>query len=262
MPDDQEALSAFSRRVAAWQLKAVREAKLHSDWSAPNEPYERASEAFVSWLFSGSSGLLGEIADFVQMIAPAGAVDALSQVMIKMTAPGVPDFYRGTEYWDFSLVDPDNRSPVDFAVRQKTVDTVSPAEAIRSWRDGRIKQALVQRVLALRKKIPSLFAEGAYIPLEVIGDPAEHVVAFARTWRNSAALMITCRHSAHLLADDGSLGIAPKSWENAELVLPFELQKTFANALVLGEAQRFSEKVCIAQIFGELPLAIWAAEEQ
>lgn len=262
VPDDQEALSAFSRRVAAWQLKAVREAKLHSDWSAPNEPYERASEAFVSWLFSGSSGLLGEIADFVQMIAPAGAVDALSQVMIKMTAPGVPDFYRGTEYWDFSLVDPDNRSPVDFAVRQKTVDTVSPAEAIRSWRDGRIKQALVQRVLALRKKIPSLFAEGAYIPLEVIGDPAEHVVAFARTWRNSAALMITCRHSAHLLADDGSLGIAPKSWENAELVLPFELQKTFANALVLGEAQRFSEKVCIAQIFGELPLAIWAAEEQ
>ena len=260
--DDQEALGVFGRRISAWQLKAVREARLHSDWSVPNEPYERASAAFISWLFSGWSGLLGEIADFVQLIAPAGAVNALSQAIIKMTAPGIPDFYQGTEYWDFSLVDPDNRSPVDFAARQKTIDTVLPAEAIRTWRDGRIKQSMVQRVLALRKKMPSLFAEGGYIPLEVIGDPAEHVVAFARTWHNSAALTIACRNSAHLLAGDGSLAISVERWENAKLVLPSELQKIFANTLLPQQAKRFSERVCIAQIFDHLPLAVWAAKEQ
>ena len=122
-PDDQAALAAFAKRIAAWQQKALREAKLHSDWSAPDEAYERRRAGFIDWLFSGPSGLIAGDRRFrAPIIAPAGAVNGLAQMLLKLTAPGVPDIYQGTEYWDFSLVDPDNRAPVDFAVRQEIAD--------------------------------------------------------------------------------------------------------------------------------------------
>ena len=120
-PTDRERLAAYAKRIVAWQQKALREATLFSDWSAPNEPYERAARELVAWLLAGPSELLTEIADFAWRIAPAGAVNGLAQVLLKLTAPGVPDIYQGTEYWDFSLIDPDNRTPVDFAARKRTL---------------------------------------------------------------------------------------------------------------------------------------------
>ena len=111
---DMDGLAAYRHRLVAWQEKALREAKLCSDWSAPNENYERAAASFVRSLLSGPSDLLEELATFAQRIGPAGAANGLVQTLIKLTAPGIPDVYQGTEFWDLSLVDPDNRTPVDF----------------------------------------------------------------------------------------------------------------------------------------------------
>jgi (1->4)-alpha-D-glucan 1-alpha-D-glucosylmutase len=191
-----------AKRIAAWQQKALREAKLFSDWSAPNESYERAARELVAWLLAGPSELLAEIADFARRIAPAGAVNGLAQALLKLTAPGVPDIYQGTEYWDFSLVDPDNRSPVDFAMRRRSLGKNSAAALVAAlaadWADGRIKQAMIARVLAVRKKMPHLFADGSYVPLEAAGPFAGHVFAFARILGNSAAVVAICRCCASL----------------------------------------------------------------
>ena len=196
-PTNRGRLAAYAKRIAAWQQKALREAKLFSDWSAPNESYERAASELVAWLLAGPSELLTEIADFARRIAPAGAANGLAQALLKLTAPGVPDIYQGTEYWDFSLVDPDNRSPVDFAVRKRSLEAISPAVSVAGyaadWADGRIKQAMIARVLAVRKKMPRLFADGSYVPLEAAGPFAEHVFAFARILGNSAAVVAICR---------------------------------------------------------------------
>ena len=135
---------------------------------------------FVAWLFAGRSALLEEIAAFAHRIAPAGAANGLAQVLLKLTAPGVPDIYQGTEYWDLSLVDPDNRTAVDFAVRQKSQDAALSDGLAAQWPDGRLKQFLIKRVLGLRKEMPALFSEGIYQPLETAGPMAAHVVAFAR----------------------------------------------------------------------------------
>src|SRR5262252_7965121 len=142
---DRGRLGAYSKRIAAWQQKALREAKLFSDWSAPNESYERAASELVAWLMAGRSELLTEIADFADRIGPAGAANGLTQTLLKLTAPGVPDIYQGTEYWDLSLVDPDNRRPVDFCARSKSLCAGSIIELARQWRDGRIKQAVIAR---------------------------------------------------------------------------------------------------------------------
>ena len=112
-PSDANGCEAFARRIAAWQQKALREAELHTDWATPNDEYDRAAAQVVSWLFSGSSEVLTEIAQFAARVTSIGVVNSLSQLVAKLTAPGVPDIYQGTEFWDLSLVDPDNRAPVN-----------------------------------------------------------------------------------------------------------------------------------------------------
>ena len=164
--------------------------------------YESAAATFIQSLFSEPSDLLNELADFAQRIAPAGAANGLAQTLIRLTAPGVPDIYQGTEYWDLSLVDPDNRSLVDFAARKHTLDRAFPADLAATWRDGRIKQAMIAHVLATRSRARRLFSEGNYIPLETTGALSQHVVAFARTfrirqsqsWRPCGYLCVSCEN--------------------------------------------------------------------
>src|SRR5262249_39452424 len=148
--------AAFADRLLVWQQKALREAKLSSDWSAVNEAYEAASGRFVQALLAEGAepGLLAEIAAFVDRIAAAGAVNGLGQCLLRLTVPGVPDLYQGCELWDFSLVDPDNRRPVDFAKRSAALDDADLEVLAGSWRDGRLKQALIARLLAMRRAMP------------------------------------------------------------------------------------------------------------
>jgi (1->4)-alpha-D-glucan 1-alpha-D-glucosylmutase len=219
---DRPGLDRFAKRVEAWQRKALREAKLRSDWTAPNEPYEHATEEFVAWLFA-TPALLHEIAAFTRRIAPAGAINSLGQVLAKLSAPGVPDIYQGTEYWDLSLVDPDNRAAVDFAARQRSLAAFDNPQTTDIG-NGQIKQHVIARVLAARKQSPLLFADGGYLPLHAEGPLAHHLVAFARVLPAAAAITVFCRHPARLLSGKASIAIGPQRWQDTRIALPPEIR--------------------------------------
>lgn len=216
-----EGIADYAARLDAYMLKAVREAKLRTSWAAPNAGYERAVSEFVQRCLDPalSGPFLEDVCAFVADIAPAGAVNGLGQVLLKLTSPGVPDIYQGTELWDFSLVDPDNRRPVDYGVRQAFLHTGAPAgdDLLHSWRDGRIKQHLIRRILALRGERPGLFSAGDYVPLEASGPHAGRVIAFARTCGGESVVAVATRLSRPLLRAGELL---PRSWESTSLVLP------------------------------------------
>ena len=156
-------IGEFAERLAGWQQKALREAKLRTDWTEPHEDYETTARDFLQRLFEPESGFLELARPFIELIAPAGAVNGLSQAVLKMTVPGMPDFFQGTEFWDFSLVDPDNRRPVDYDRRRAALAAgVAAPSLLDTWRDGGIKQALIHAVLDLRRQAEPLFARGSY----------------------------------------------------------------------------------------------------
>jgi (1->4)-alpha-D-glucan 1-alpha-D-glucosylmutase len=220
--DDADGLEAFRTRIAAWQQKAWREAKRHSGWAAPNEAYEQACADFLAGVLDRErpAHVVQEIRAFVERIAAPGALNGLSQVLLRMTSPGVPDLYQGTEFWDFSLVDPDNRRPVDFAARAAALETdASPETLLANWRDGRIKQAVVHRALQFRAQNPALFQDGSYVPLKVEGHAADHVLAFARQWEERACITVCSRLSARQGVADRPM-IAPETWRGTSVVLP------------------------------------------
>jgi (1->4)-alpha-D-glucan 1-alpha-D-glucosylmutase len=254
--DDPAALAVFEQRIANWQQKALREAKLNSDWSEPNTFYENAARGFVARLFGDRDGLLADIATFARRLAPAGVANSLAQTLLKLTAPGIPDIYQGTEYWDFSLVDPDNRRPVDFCRRQETLTSKPPAEFADRWTDDRLKQAVMARALAARSSSPALFAEGHYVRLTAEGARAEHVVAFARQLRNVAMVALVCRRPARLLTP-GTIKIPSSVWNTTQLVLPDELRSIpFKNVLDPSAAATHAGAVDIAAMLARLPVGL------
>lgn len=219
--DDAAGVTSFAERLAIWQQKALREAKLETDWLAPNRAYEDAAHGFLLALLAPGSPFLAEAAGFAMRIGPAGAINGLAQTLLKLTTPGVPDCFQGTEFWDLSLVDPDNRRPVDFASRQAALQAGrSPVALARSWRDGRIKQAVIARTLALRQTVPMLFARGDYRPVAVRGRFAEHIVAFLRTLNGAVLLTVVPRLPTRLLGSNDSIMFAGGAWRDTELVLP------------------------------------------
>ncbi len=201
--DDRSGRADFAKRLIGWQEKALREAKLRSDWSQPNAAYEAAARDLVLDLVSDGRhlDLLTDIFAFTQKIAATGAVNGLAQAALKLTVPGVPDLYQGTEFWDFSLVDPDNRRPVDFAARKQALAATSLGTALASWRDGRIKQILVHRLLALRRARPDLFALGSYEPI----DGPDHVVAFRRRHGGDSVCVAVPRLAGRLIDNPAEL---------------------------------------------------------
>ncbi|MBV9522888.1 MAG: malto-oligosyltrehalose synthase, partial [Alphaproteobacteria bacterium] len=189
---DAAGVAALAERVCAAMIKSVREAKEHSSWGNPNEAYEATLTRFIASALDASrpNPFLAELADFVERLARLGALNSLAQTALKLTSPGMPDTYRGGELWDFSLVDPDNRRPVDFERRQRMLaelrrDFAAQAQGdlamlARNWRDGREKLFLIWRVLGCRAAHPELFAEGEYLPLAAAGAHADHICAFLR----------------------------------------------------------------------------------
>ncbi|MFW5832557.1 MAG: malto-oligosyltrehalose synthase [Pseudomonadota bacterium] len=206
---DREGLASLSDRLQGYMEKAIREAKRQTSWAVTNEVYEASVREFVAAALDPdqSPRLLDEVRAFVAEIARPGAVNGLAQTVLKLTVPGVPDIYQGTEGWDFSLVDPDNRRPVDYAARALSLTALTngldPALLAHGWHDGRIKQALVQRLLAARAADPELFRAGAYRPLEASGEAADAVLAFARVLDDRALIVAVPRLAASHLAPDG-----------------------------------------------------------
>jgi (1->4)-alpha-D-glucan 1-alpha-D-glucosylmutase len=255
---DKAGLAAYASRLAAWQIKALREAKLFSDWSAPNAVYEKAAIDFTESLFGEPSELLVELAEFARRIAPAGAVNGLAQTLIKLTAPGIPDNYQGTEYWDLSLVDPDNRLPVDFSVRQQTLDGSYPVELATTWHDGRIKQSVIAHGLAARRLEPTLFSDGDYIALETDGPLAEHVVAFARTFESKQALALAVRLPARLIDNGDKLSTRAEIWQDTHIRIPTSLRGAACSS-VLHRDQKFvlQATLSVADMFDALPIGLF-----
>ena len=256
---DTEGRRAFAQRLAQWQQKALREAKLATDWTEPNETYETAARDLLFALVENNAapGLLADIVAFAQRVSAAGAVNGLAQTLLKLTVPGVPDIYQGTEFWDFSLVDPDNRRPVDFEMRAAGLDAAPLIDLAAHWRDGRIKQAVIAQTLALRREHPDLFACGSYEPIALRGEHAHRVIAFARRLRSEIAITVVPRAASRLL-ETGTIRFAPAAFKDTTLVL--DTEATFAD-LFSGQKFRGDAQIHIAQLFEQLPYSVLIARE-
>jgi (1->4)-alpha-D-glucan 1-alpha-D-glucosylmutase len=202
-PLDGNITEEFIARIQDYMAKAIKEAKVNSSWIQPNENWDNAVREFIAAILTPARGnkfpeLMRPVAD---QLAELGAVNALSQTLIKFTVPGVPDIYQGNEMWDLSLVDPDNRRPVDYDMRRAALAGLAdanPNDLLAHWRDGRIKLLLTHRILHFRRERFDLFAKGDYLPVNATGAFAESVFAFARRHEDQTILVIAPRLSARV----------------------------------------------------------------
>ena len=223
----------FVGRIQDYAVKAAREAKVHTTWLDPDPAHERALRAFVRSVLSPSNGRFrADLAELAGRVALPGAVNSLAQVVLKATAPGVPDLYQGTELWSLALVDPDNRRPVDFEARRELagrIDAEDPAELLAHWRDGRIKLSVTRAALRFRAEHAGLFSAGSYVPLEARGPRRDHVVAFARRRRDEWSITVVPR----LVAGMTARGRVPvgRVWEDTRVTLPPRAPERLRNVL-------------------------------
>ncbi|RFD19463.1 malto-oligosyltrehalose synthase [Komagataeibacter melaceti] len=204
------ARARFHHRIAAWQVKALREAKRHTDWITPNADYENACAAFTERLLNPDTpgGFLPRLEGLVARIAPAGALNGLAQTLLRLTTPGVPDMYQGCDLWDFSLVDPDNRAPVDYTHRAALLEQCSSFDtAAATWRTGRIKQDMIRRILSFRQQYPDLFARGTYEPVTITGPDQNHAIAFLRRHAGMSLLVVAPRLPLGMQPDADTLAV-------------------------------------------------------
>ncbi|WP_110655417.1 malto-oligosyltrehalose synthase [Salinicola halimionae] len=250
----RESLDAFADRLVAWQQKAMREAKLGSHWLAPDETYEQAGEDVVRRALAGDE-LTHELAEAAALLNLPGAINGLAQTVLRLCSPGVPDLYQGTEFWDQSLVDPDNRRPVDMAARRESLDDAEkPFAAWSHWQDGAVKQAVIQRLLALRQKYPRLFSEGEYVALEATGARADHVVAFARRTPDSTLLVVVPRLSAGLLRDTSDNRL---QWLDTTLSLAPLALNGIGEAWLTSSPVETPDTLSLQRHSSEFPCGVW-----
>jgi len=276
---------AFQERIQTYMLKAIKEAKVNTSWINPNKDYDEAVQAFVRSILddSKSNPFLDDFRPFQRKIAHYGIYNSLSQTLLKLTSPGVPDIYQGNEIWDFSLVDPDNRRPVDYARRRQMLKALrdrllartkaGPAgeadenlaklarELTETWEDGRIKLYLTYRVLTYRRQRKELFMEGSYIPLEAVGSKKDHVCAFARKSRDQLIVVTAPRLLARLLRAPEELPLGTRVWGDSSLVIPDEKPGQRYHQVLSGEIVETLEAdgkavLPLALVFANFPVAL------
>jgi len=259
-PEESGRVEALGERLSAFMLKAVREAKEHTSWTAANEPYEAALERFAKGALSRQDYLEDFIAVARPLIA-AGAVNSLAQLTLKLTAPGVPDIYQGTELWDLSFVDPDNRRPVDFSAREGMIGEAEAADFAASlprWREGMPKLWLMRRLLSLRAEHRDLFLKGSYEPLSVEGPMAERVIAFARRLGDELVVVVVPRLPLDLLAQEDGPALAADALAGTTIRLP-EGAARLRN-VVDGTAHSGGGRLDAGAILSTAPVAILATD--
>jgi len=257
---DAAGRQAFAERLVAWQQKALREAKLASDWAAIDEAYEAAARDFTTALVADAAlpDVLHQLVALVQRIAPAGVLNGLAQGLLRMTVPGVPDLYQGAELWDLSLVDPDNRRPVDWPRRVAGPPAGPLVELAAHWRDGRVKQALIARALGVRQRLSPLFETGDYRPARVEGPLADAMIAFVRRRPESWALVVAPRLALRLPLAPGGLRLMPDGWQDTTVVLD-DVPDGAMNAFDGAPLEVGAGRTSLAALCGTLPLALaWA----
>ena len=260
-------VDAFRRRLGGVLVKSLREGKIHTRWADPDAEYENAVLDFTERILENSdeNRFLADFHGFRERLAPIGAVASLAQTLLKIVAPGVPDFYQGTELWDFSLVDPDNRRPVDFRARREALakldaaasrDLAALLEDLRAcWRDGRIKLYLTSRALRLRAAGPDVFARGRYLPVTVRGLESSRVVAVARCRGEDWVLAAVPRHVALWQTEDAPLGRF--RFHDAMLSLPPDAPLRWRSVLT-GEDWTCAEArlLGVGPLLGRFPVAL------
>ncbi|HET9904850.1 MAG TPA: malto-oligosyltrehalose synthase [Xanthobacteraceae bacterium] len=251
----------FAARMEAYAVKAAREGKLETSWIHPDEGYEAGLSAFVRAVLdpARSEAFLESFSAFARRLALVGALTGLAQLALKATMPGVPDFYQGSEFWDLSLVDPDNRRPVDFARRAEALRDLAPGcdwpALAANWTDGQVKLALARRLLAARERLPHVFADGEYRPLAVAGADAGHVLAFARRSGRDSVVVVVGRHFG-ATTQGGRRWCAGEAWDAAVDLTPWPV---LHSALQEGAVLR-GGVVPAAELFRAVPVALFEAQ--
>lgn len=249
---DRRHADALRDRFTNYAEKAVREAKLRTDWTAPNREYEEAVHAYAAALLSPDNDAFSE--DFARVLQPfieAGYVNSLSQTLIKLTAPGIPDIYQGAEGFDFSFVDPDNRRAPDF---ETLSDWLAEGGALARLQAAALKQRIIQIGLGLRLEHGGLFAKGDYLPLTVGGSRRDHVVAFARLHHNAFAITVVPRLMFGWL-DPGVLFAGPEFWEDTAIAVPSPMHALKAD-LLTGKMLEPGSRISLASLLGDQPAAL------
>ncbi len=267
-PFDENLDKTFLQRISDYLIKVLREAKLNSSWREPDTGYEEAVLNFVRKIFITGHGFKNSFFDFQRKVAHYGIFNSLGQLALKCTCPGIPDIYRGTEFWDLTLVDPDNRQPVDFNIRHKTLKelkeqySLAPAkmfqELMANSANGHIKLWLTHRILRYRKENQSLFSKGNYIPLKVKGILKNHVIAFARNYQNGWHVSIVpigfseIEHTRLLTPGD-------VDWKNTRVVLPEDAPSDWINVFT-GRPLSIDNEVSVSEILGISPVGLLHAD--
>jgi (1->4)-alpha-D-glucan 1-alpha-D-glucosylmutase len=252
----------FIERIQAYAIKAAREGKEQTSWLAPDEHYEKVLTGFLSRILNRdqSAAFLTAFDEFARRPALLGALNSLVQVTLKATLPGVPDFYQGTELWDLSFVDPDNRRPVDFAARASLLrpgaDDTDWRNLAENWQDGHIKLALTRRLLALRREFATVFTTGAYQPVEISGPHRDEVVAFARTHGRDAVIVVTGRFFGRA-TEKGRRWLSGEAWKGTTVVL--DGFSSFRNVLT-PRTPLTGPQLAVSDLFDILPVAILQAQ--
>src|SRR5581483_2293477 len=245
--------ATFTERIQAYALKAAREGKEQTSWLNPHQAYETGLRTFIARILDPlfASEFLEMIDVMAARLALLGALNSLSQLTLKATLPGVPDFYQGTEFWDLSLVDPDNRRPVDFAARANALAALHAPDwkqLAQDWPDGRLKLAWTAHLLKLRTQLADVFTLGSYQPLEVSGQHCDHIVAFARRHGKNAAIVAAGRWFAPFTQGG-------RIWPKAEA---FDATINLQGFVVEGDADARTE-IRVSSLFQPLPVALLKA---
>ncbi|EML2677313.1 TPA: malto-oligosyltrehalose synthase [Klebsiella michiganensis] len=254
LPDDTAGLKELETRFLAFMEKALREAKQRTDWIDSNESYESVVLNYAQQLFAADNSLF--LNDFYTALQPfirAGLVNSLSQTVIKLTAPGVPDIYQGSEALNFSLVDPDNRREPDFAVLAHNLDSEGPElfDNENAWRDGQLKQYVTASFLRLRQRHSALFHYGDWVPLKVTGDREENLIAYARI-NDEEALIVVVPRLAFDVAAHGLADSPARLWGNTAVAIPEDLAGRHYRDALTGENRLVQEALDLASATGWL----------
>jgi (1->4)-alpha-D-glucan 1-alpha-D-glucosylmutase len=273
-PSNPDDLAATTKRLQEYMVKALREATIHTRWIKPNEVHERAVTQFIGRVLAAETGgpFLRDISEFQRRIACCGMINGLAQLLLKIISPGIPDFYQGSELWDLRLVDPDNRRPVDFARRCKSLSAVSDdtsnpelvARLLQSWTDGRVKMFVIRKALRCRLEHPELFTEGDVLPVAATGPRSQHVVSILRRNEGGEAIAVVPRWLATAEPHEMSLP-SPDFWGDTALRLPKPASEFWKNALtgerIAAPTLGGHRSITVASAFKTFPVALLIAED-
>ncbi|WP_105437944.1 malto-oligosyltrehalose synthase [Neorhizobium sp. T25_13] len=260
--EDAAGLKALETRFLGYVEKALREAKLRTNWGDPNETYEKAVLEYARTLLSpNNQAFLADFTDTLRPFIRAGLVNSVTQTIIKLTAPGVPDIYQGSEGLDLSLVDPDNRREPDFDTLQQRLTEKEKLASTEEdeWQSGRLKQHVIATLLRVRQEAPTLFRRGEYLPLGASGKRADNVIAFARADMDDAFIVIAPR----LVFSALHAGLAPsrsERWAETEITLPERLGHRRYRDVCTGKVVDPKDRIAVNWAFGDHPFVLLLAE--